>query len=71
MVLITIGYTTDILQDSLIYAEHAKAGQVTIGAAATALAANTPLVPSLDDIRLAVQARTEGASVTKEVCYSS
>lgn len=52
------GYTTDVLTDSLMYAEHAKSGSNT----------NTAnITPSLDDVRLAVQARTEGASVPKEV----
>ncbi|ORY91760.1 transcription initiation factor IID, 31kD subunit-domain-containing protein [Leucosporidium creatinivorum] len=50
-------YTTDVLTDSLMYAEHAKSGS-------TATTAN--ITPSLDDVRLAVQARTEGASVPKE-----
>lgn len=52
------GYTTDILSDSLMYAEHAKSGDSKA----------QQLVPSLDDIRLAIQARTDGASVSKEVC---
>lgn len=50
------GYTTDILTDALVYAEH--------GRSATATGA---IVPSLDDIRLAVQTRTEGAKMPKEV----
>jgi len=54
------GYTTDVLTDSLMYAEHAKSGSNTTAASIT---------PSLDDVRLAVQARTEGASVPKEVRY--
>ncbi|GJN89917.1 hypothetical protein Rhopal_002906-T1 [Rhodotorula paludigena] len=49
-------YTSDILSDSLMYAEHARAGASSSAA----------LTPSLDDIRLAVQARTEGAQVPKE-----
>ncbi|KAM0748221.1 TFIID-31kDa-domain-containing protein [Meredithblackwellia eburnea MCA 4105] len=49
-------YTTDILTDSLVYAEHARSGTGN----------TTSLVPSLDDVRLAVQARTDGASVPKE-----
>ncbi|KAK4704151.1 transcription initiation factor TFIID subunit 9B, partial [Phenoliferia sp. Uapishka_3] len=52
------GYTSDILTDSLIYAEHAKQGT-------NSSLAN--LVPSLDDVRLAVQARTDGATVPKEL----
>ena len=58
----TTGYTSDVLSDSLLYAEHART-----------VASNIPaqnLVPSLDDVRIAVQARTEGASVPKEVCPS-
>lgn len=55
-------YTSDILTDSLLYAEHARA----------AVAGNNnnsnqqSLNPSIDDIRLAVQARTESAQVPKE-----
>ncbi|GAA5825667.1 hypothetical protein JCM3770_005987 [Rhodotorula araucariae] len=49
-------YTTDILTDSLMYAEHARATS----------ASTAPVVPSVDDVRLAVQARTEGAQVPKE-----
>ena len=56
------GYTTDILTDSLLYAEHARPVSTTSAA--------QPLVPSLDDIRLAVQARTDGANVPKEVSLS-
>lgn len=41
-----------------MYAEHAKSGSNPTTANIT---------PSLDDVRLAVQARTEGASVPKEV----
>lgn len=41
-----------------MYAEHAKSGDSKA----------QQLVPSLDDIRLAIQARTDGASVSKEVC---
>lgn len=62
-----IGYTTDILNDSLVYAEHARNGLPTSSGAAAAAIASQPLIPSLDDIRLAVQARTEGSSVSKEV----
>ena len=54
-----IGYTTDILTDSLLYAEHARPTSNTSAA--------QPLIPSLDDIKLAVQARTDGANVPKEV----
>ncbi|KAL8283602.1 hypothetical protein RQP46_005397 [Phenoliferia psychrophenolica] len=50
-------YTSDILSDSLVYAEHAKQGTG---------ASTANLVPSLEDVRLAVQARTEGGSVPKE-----
>ncbi|GAA5886293.1 hypothetical protein JCM16303_003753 [Sporobolomyces ruberrimus] len=50
-------YTSDILTDSLLYAEHARTGSSN---------QNAPLVPSIDDIRLAVQARTESATVPKE-----
>ncbi|GAA5861858.1 hypothetical protein JCM8547_008576 [Rhodosporidiobolus lusitaniae] len=49
-------YTGDVLSDSLMYAEHARTGS----------SSTAPVVPSLDDIRLAVQARTEGAQVPKE-----
>ncbi|GAA6018400.1 hypothetical protein JCM10207_000879 [Rhodosporidiobolus poonsookiae] len=49
-------YTTDILTDALMYADHARAGS----------SSTAPVVPSLDDLRLAVQARTEGAQVPKE-----
>lgn len=42
-----------------MYAEHARSGT------STSVVQN--LVPSLDDVRLAVQARSEGASVPKEV----
>jgi transcription initiation factor TFIID subunit 9B len=45
-----------------MYAEHAKAG--------SSGANLSNLVPSLDDVRLAVQARTEGATVPKEVRQS-
>jgi transcription initiation factor TFIID subunit 9B len=51
------GYTSDILTDSLMYAEHARAGSTS----------TAPIVPSVDDVRLAVQARTEGAQLPKEV----
>lgn len=51
------GYTSDILTDSLLYAEHARSGS----------SSTAPIVPSIDDVRLAVQARTEGAQVPKEV----
>lgn len=51
------GYTSDILSDSLMYAEHARAGSNS----------TAPVVPSVDDVRLAVQARTEGAQLPKEV----
>ncbi|KAI5475770.1 hypothetical protein MNV49_000859 [Pseudohyphozyma bogoriensis] len=47
-------YTSDILTDSLMYAEHARSG--------TAAA----LTPSLDDVKMAVQARVEGGVVPKE-----
>lgn len=57
------GYTSDVLTDSLVYAEHARTGQATSSSAGSA---NT-LTPSMDDVRLAVQARTEGASVPKEL----
>ncbi|KWU47597.1 transcription factor TAFII-31, partial [Rhodotorula sp. JG-1b] len=50
-------YTSDILTDSLMYAEHARAGSTS----------TAPIVPSVDDVRLAVQARTEGAQLPKEV----
>ncbi|GAA5956707.1 hypothetical protein JCM3765_005713 [Sporobolomyces pararoseus] len=53
-------YTSDILTDSLLYAEHARAA--TSGNASN----QQPLTPSIDDIRLAVQARTESAQVPKE-----
>lgn len=53
------GYTTDILTDALMYAEHARSGQPNPPV--------TAATPSLDDVRLAVQARTEGAQVPKEV----
>lgn len=43
-----------------MYAEHAKSGSNATTASIT---------PSLDDVRLAVQARTEGASVPKEVSF--
>ncbi|GAA5846898.1 hypothetical protein JCM3766R1_000834 [Sporobolomyces carnicolor] len=71
-------YTSDILTDSLLYAEHARAGNTASGGAGAgnnntttnstsgASNANLPLTPSIDDIRLAVQARTESASVPKE-----
>ncbi|GAA5986394.1 hypothetical protein JCM10908_003735 [Rhodotorula pacifica] len=49
-------YTSDILTDSLMYAEHARAGSTS----------TAPIVPSVDDVRLAVQARTEGAQLPKE-----
>ncbi|GAA6023510.1 hypothetical protein JCM11491_006608 [Sporobolomyces phaffii] len=55
-------YTSDILTDSLLYAEHARASSST----AVAGGSQQPLVPSIDDIRLAVQARTESAQVPKE-----
>lgn len=55
------GYTTDVLTDSLLYAEHARSGQTSTTSSIA------PVVPSLDDIRLAVQARTEGSVVPKEV----
>lgn len=57
------GYTSDILTDSLLYAEHARSG--------AGGNTNQPLNPSIDDIRLAVQARTESASVPKEVSAHS
>ncbi|GAA5834216.1 hypothetical protein JCM11251_000573 [Rhodosporidiobolus azoricus] len=53
-------YTGDVLNDSLMYAEHARGGAAGSGAA------GAPVVPSLEDVRLAVQARTEGAQVPKE-----
>ncbi|BGP38889.1 Transcription initiation factor TFIID subunit 9 [Rhodotorula kratochvilovae] len=49
-------YTSDILTDSLMYAEHARSSS----------ASTAPIVPTVDDVRLAVQARTEGAQVPKE-----
>ncbi|GAA5927446.1 hypothetical protein JCM3775_005986 [Rhodotorula graminis] len=49
-------YTSDILTDSLLYAEHARSGS----------SSTAPVVPSIEDVRLAVQARTEGAQVPKE-----
>ncbi|GAA5868806.1 hypothetical protein JCM3774_003902 [Rhodotorula dairenensis] len=49
-------YTSDVLTDSLMYAEHARAGSNS----------TAPIVPSVDDVRLAVQARTEGAQLPKE-----
>ncbi|GAA5900265.1 hypothetical protein JCM5296_003025 [Sporobolomyces johnsonii] len=49
-------YTSDVLTDSLMYAEHARAGS----------SSTAPVTPSIDDIRLAVQARTESAQVPKE-----
>lgn len=48
-----------MLTDSLMYAEHAKSGT---GAGVS---------PSLDDVRLAVQARKEGSQVSKEVSITS
>lgn len=51
------GYTSDVLTDSLLYAEHARAGSTS----------TAPVVPSVEDVRLAVQARAEGAQVPKEV----
>ncbi|GAA5944483.1 uncharacterized protein JCM15063_006378 [Sporobolomyces koalae] len=62
-------YTSDILTDSLMYAEHARSannGQAATGGANPSAAAGGALVPSIDDVRLAVQARTESASVPKE-----
>ncbi|BGP14886.1 hypothetical protein JCM10213_003758 [Rhodosporidiobolus nylandii] len=50
-------YTGDVLQDAIMYAEHAKAGSAQPGQTVT---------PGLEDVRLAVQARTEGAQVPKE-----
>ncbi|BGP23697.1 Transcription initiation factor TFIID subunit 9 [Rhodotorula toruloides] len=49
-------YTSDVLTDSLLYAEHARVGSTS----------TAPVVPSVEDVRLAVQARTEGAQVPKE-----
>ncbi|GAA5906897.1 hypothetical protein JCM6882_006860 [Rhodosporidiobolus microsporus] len=57
-------YTGDVLSDSLMYAEHARSGASGAGGAAGGAAA--AVVPSLEDVRLAVQARTEGAQVPKE-----
>jgi hypothetical protein len=56
-----VGYTADVLTDSLLYAEHARGGQ------SSTATTHGPVVPSLDDVRLAVQARTEGSIVPKEV----
>lgn len=53
------GYTSEVLSDSLLYAEHAKSGPP-----------GGQVVPSLDDVRLAVQARKEGSCVSKEVSPS-
>ncbi|GAA5982009.1 hypothetical protein JCM11641_006830 [Rhodosporidiobolus odoratus] len=52
-------YTGDVLQDAIMYAEHARPSQ-----------GGQQVTPALEDIRLAVQARTEGAQVPKEVRLS-
>ncbi|GAA6041862.1 hypothetical protein JCM8097_004512 [Rhodosporidiobolus ruineniae] len=65
-------YTGDVLTDSLMYAEHARgaAAQAAAGggggAAAGGAGGAAQITPTLDDLRLAVQARTEGAQVPKE-----
>ncbi|KAK4056526.1 Transcription initiation factor TFIID subunit 9 [Microbotryomycetes sp. JL221] len=59
-------YTTDILTDSLLYADHARGATGPNPNPNVAPAGSLGVVPSLDDVRMAVQARTEGSVVPKE-----